>query len=149
MVPPVPRRQPLRQANMSEISPNDIRATSWAQLNESLYAGSWNPALGRFRSSLAFRGDADWAYSLQTSLARLSPAAERLEKSVGAKIVFIIPIVTSWASAGASYAGHQLARTSSTGVPEWRTTVSATLPSIHRLAPERPCVHIAIRVSRE
>jgi hypothetical protein len=64
---------------MTVMSPNDFRATSWEQLNELLYAGSWNSALGRFRSSLAYRGVADQAYSLRTSLARLSPAAERLE----------------------------------------------------------------------
>src|SRR5205085_12429602 len=41
------------------------------QLHEQLYMGSWKPALGRFRSSLAFRGQADASADLTTSLARL------------------------------------------------------------------------------
>src|SRR6187402_498435 len=65
---------PVRWVKMTEMSTNDFRATSWEQLNELLYAGSWNSALGRFRSSMAYRGVADQAYSLRTSLARLSPA---------------------------------------------------------------------------
>ena len=34
----------------------DIRVTSWAELHERLYEGSWREELGRFRSSFAFRG---------------------------------------------------------------------------------------------
>jgi len=35
-------------------------------------------------------------------------------------------------------AGQPAARNTSTGSPEWRTTVSVTLPSTQRLIPERP-----------
>jgi hypothetical protein len=35
---------------------NEIVATSWAELNEQLFEGSWQPSIGRYRSSSAFRG---------------------------------------------------------------------------------------------
>jgi len=33
-----------------------------------------------------------------------------------------------------------------TGRSEWRTTLSVTLPNTHRLMPERPWVHMAIKL---
>jgi hypothetical protein len=57
----------------------DFRVTSWAELNDLLYEGSWNDSLSRFRSSFAFRGESNCAYTLKTSLARLAPAPERIE----------------------------------------------------------------------
>ena len=45
--------------------------SSWAELNEALFAGAWQEELGRFRSNFAFRGEADAARELSTSLARL------------------------------------------------------------------------------
>src|SRR5262249_12027086 len=42
---------------------------------------------------------------------------------------------------------HQAARRTKIGPSECRTTVSVTLPNIQRLTPERPCVHMAIRLS--
>ena len=55
---------------------NDIRVTSWNELNEVLYAGSWNEQLGRFRSRSAFRGQAEVGEGLPTGLARLGGPAE-------------------------------------------------------------------------
>jgi hypothetical protein len=52
-------------------TPNDIRVTSWAQLNEEVFHNSWRQDLGRFRSSFAYRGLSDAAYELKTSLLRL------------------------------------------------------------------------------
>ncbi len=49
----------------------DIVVTSWNELNERLYEGSWSQMLGRFRSPLAYRGMQDSAFDLTTSLARL------------------------------------------------------------------------------
>ena len=49
----------------------DITVTSWNELNERLYEGSWSEALGRFRSPLAYRGMQDARFDLTTSLARL------------------------------------------------------------------------------
>jgi hypothetical protein len=39
------------------------------------------------------------------------------------------------------------ARIMSTGSPEWRTTLSVTLPKIQRVTPDRPWVHIAAKLS--
>ena len=50
---------------------NDIRVSSWNELNERLYADSWDPTIGRFRSSFVFRGMPDAAYDLKTTLMRL------------------------------------------------------------------------------
>ena len=58
---------------------NEIRVASWNELNERLYEGSWQPALGRHRSYYAFRGMKDAAYDLRTSLARLGGSYNRLE----------------------------------------------------------------------
>jgi hypothetical protein len=55
---------------------DDIRVSSWAELNELVYEGSWKERLGRFRSSYAFRGQADARDDLHTSLARLGGAPE-------------------------------------------------------------------------
>jgi hypothetical protein len=48
-----------------------IRARSWAELMEALYADSWREDLGRFRSRYAYRGMASANYGLKTSLMRL------------------------------------------------------------------------------
>jgi FRG domain len=45
---------------------------SWTDIIEDLYAGSWNPALQRFRSPFAFRGLSRADHSLSSSLVRLS-----------------------------------------------------------------------------
>jgi hypothetical protein len=47
------------------------RAKSWNELTDLLYAGSWQPSLGRFRSSFAFRGMQREFAALTTTLARL------------------------------------------------------------------------------
>lgn len=49
----------------------DIRVTSWNDLNERLYEESWSERLGRFRSNFAFRGMQDSSFDLTTSLVRL------------------------------------------------------------------------------
>lgn len=49
----------------------DVRVSSWAELQERLYAGSWQEGLRRFRSTYAFRGMYDAASDLTTSLVRL------------------------------------------------------------------------------
>src|SRR5262249_21313310 len=57
----------------------DVRVSSWSELNERLYEGSYQEKLGRFRSHFAFRGLADVAWDLQTSLMRLGGPYEKLE----------------------------------------------------------------------
>ena len=58
------------------------RPTTWSELVETLFGGSWNPTLGRFRSSLAFRGHPLLSETLASSLLRLAagrPNVARLE----------------------------------------------------------------------
>ena len=57
----------------------EVRVESWAELHERLFEGSWNEALGRFRSDLAFRGLGDAEHGLATSLTRLGEGYEELE----------------------------------------------------------------------
>jgi hypothetical protein len=59
---------------------NDICVTSWLELQELLYEGSWNEPLRRFRSTRAFRGMSDASVDLSTSLARLGPSATQHER---------------------------------------------------------------------
>src|SRR5919206_191925 len=48
------------------------RPKTWSELIEMLFAGSWNPALQRFRSPYAFRGLASMDHHLSNSLLRLA-----------------------------------------------------------------------------
>src|ERR687885_357275 len=58
---------------------NDIRVSSWAELNEVLYAGSWRAEIERFRAPYAYRGVPDATHDLRTSLSRLGERARELE----------------------------------------------------------------------
>lgn len=58
---------------------NDLIVSSWAQLQEELFADSWNEELGRFRSRYAFRGLSDAEYRLETTLTRLGGDFSSLE----------------------------------------------------------------------
>lgn len=58
---------------------DEVRAESWAGLQEALYEGSWNPAIGRHRTTRAFRGQASAQFGLQTSLLRLGGEYARHE----------------------------------------------------------------------
>jgi hypothetical protein len=60
----------------------EVRAESWIELQERLFEGAWNERLGRFRSDLAFRGQADAAAGLVTTLARLGGNYAELERSL-------------------------------------------------------------------
>ena len=55
---------------------NEITVSSWNELDDLLYEGSWKERLGRFRSSFAFRGQADAGDDLHTSLGRLGGPPE-------------------------------------------------------------------------
>lgn len=52
-------------------TPNDVVITSYSHLIEELYAESWQPDIGRFRSNYAFRGLSNMDYELTTTLIRL------------------------------------------------------------------------------
>jgi hypothetical protein len=48
------------------------RASSWLELLDWLFAGSWNPTLGRFRSPYAFRGQPGSGEDLSSGLLKLA-----------------------------------------------------------------------------
>jgi hypothetical protein len=50
---------------------SEVRVSSWAELQEALFADTWNADLQRFRSSSAYRGMSDAGAPLHTSLHRL------------------------------------------------------------------------------
>jgi hypothetical protein len=60
----------------------EVRAGSWAELHEALFAGSWQEAIGRHRSNDVFRGQACAGQGLETSLMRLGGDYASLEASL-------------------------------------------------------------------
>jgi FRG domain-containing protein len=58
------------------------RVSSWLELQEELFAGSWHDRLTRHRASFAFRGRGDAQHELSTSLARLGGDASDLERHI-------------------------------------------------------------------
>jgi FRG domain len=58
---------------------NEVRAETWTELHEWLFADAWQPDLGRHRSNFAFRGRTSAAEALSTSLFRLGGDARSLE----------------------------------------------------------------------
>ncbi len=63
----------------------EVTAENWLDLIDKLYANSWDPAIGRFRASLVYRGICDSAADLSTSLARSArayPDVARLESHI-------------------------------------------------------------------
>jgi hypothetical protein len=61
---------------------DDIRVSSWNELNERLYEGSWREDLGRFRSRIAFRGRSDASEELRTRLMKLGSDFPSLESHI-------------------------------------------------------------------
>jgi len=59
---------------------NECRIENWCQLQEELFADSWNDELGRYRFRYAFRGLSDSSYRLQTTLSRLGGPYQTLER---------------------------------------------------------------------
>lgn len=57
----------------------ELRVSSWGELHHELFADSWNEELGLHRSDFAFRGRADAADDLGTSLIRLGGRPAALE----------------------------------------------------------------------
>jgi hypothetical protein len=58
---------------------DEVRVESWAELNESLFEDAWREELRRHRSNRAFRGRADAAEGLESSIQRLGGDARSLE----------------------------------------------------------------------
>ena len=59
---------------------NEFRVSSWTELNDSVFHGSWMPDIERFRSQYAFRGLNCASYDLKTSLYRLGGNYHELER---------------------------------------------------------------------
>jgi len=58
---------------------NDVRVTSWAQLQEELFADAWQERLQRHRPTFVYRGRPHAEEKVQTSLARLGDESRELE----------------------------------------------------------------------
>ncbi len=63
-------------------TPNDIRVTSWSELNDVIFDEPFHPKLDRYRSNYVYRGVSDCAYDLKTSLMRLGGDFAKLEPHV-------------------------------------------------------------------
>lgn len=63
-------------------TPNDVRVSSWNELNDQIFRDSWSQTLRRFRTPFVFRGLSDADYDLKTSLTRLGGAYEMLEQVI-------------------------------------------------------------------
>jgi hypothetical protein len=61
---------------------NDIRVSSWVELQERLFGETWHEGLGRHRTSFAFRGRGDAGEDLSTSIARLGGDPHQLEPHI-------------------------------------------------------------------
>jgi hypothetical protein len=59
---------------------NEITISSFSDLVERLFDGSWNSKIRRFRSPFVFRGLSDESYRLKTSLMRLGGNYAKMEK---------------------------------------------------------------------
>jgi hypothetical protein len=60
-------------------SVENVRVSSWEELNRELYANTWNPVLQRFRSDYAYRGMTYAGQDLTTTLMRLGGNFHELE----------------------------------------------------------------------
>src|SRR5688500_18782198 len=60
----------------------DRRVSSWAELQELLYADAWRADISRFRSPFAFRGAGDARHDLRSGLSRLGKQAAELEPHI-------------------------------------------------------------------
>ena len=58
---------------------DEIRVSSWNELQEQLYAHSWQEQIRRYRSTYVYRGLSDVTYNLRTSLMRLGGTYANLE----------------------------------------------------------------------
>ncbi len=63
----------------SETHLETVIVHSWDELQQALFADSWNEELGRSRSRFAFRGLSDVTYRLETTLMRLGGPYPELE----------------------------------------------------------------------
>lgn len=84
-----------------------IRVRTWSELHDQLFADSWDVALRRHRSRLAFRGVPDVAMGLSCGLSRLGPGCAALEEPLlrtfrkyARRMVAVDDSVWSWLAVG-------------------------------------------------
>ncbi|MHA1130187.1 MAG: hypothetical protein ACTSRC_12030 [Candidatus Helarchaeota archaeon] len=58
---------------------NEVKVTSWNELQDFLFEDWFNPKIGRYRAPHAFRGLSDSSYRLSTTLMRLGGPYTKLE----------------------------------------------------------------------
>lgn len=61
---------------------DDIRISSWNELNDWLFEGAWNAEIGRFRAPFAYRGMNVASHSLRTSLSRVEGRPGEIEPHI-------------------------------------------------------------------
>jgi hypothetical protein len=61
---------------------DEIRVSSWSDLNDALFAETWNPGIRRFRSTFAYRGVSVESYSLANSLSRMGSSYPTMERNL-------------------------------------------------------------------
>src|SRR3954453_8620972 len=72
----------VTSAEAGERMSSEVRVSSWGELHDRLYEGSWHEPLGRFRSRFAFRGVFDVGADLTTSLCRLQGGQANVEGQI-------------------------------------------------------------------
>lgn len=73
---------PPKETVAASSSPSDSEVTSWSELQSSLYEGSWQSSLKRFRSPFAFRGLSNAECHPEALLTRLGADCHRREPSL-------------------------------------------------------------------
>ena len=76
------RSHPGRISDSETSFDNDIRVSSWSELQSRLYESSWQDDLKRFRSPFAFRGLSEAKSSPETTLVRLGGEYQKREQSL-------------------------------------------------------------------
>lgn len=65
-----------------KVSVIERRVSSWVELENELFADTWNPTIKRFRSTFAYRGLGDCTYPLTNSLSRLGTPYPGMERNL-------------------------------------------------------------------
>ena len=60
----------------------DIQVSTWTELNDILFAETWDPVIKRFRSNFAYRGMNRSAYKISNGLSRLGRPYENMERNL-------------------------------------------------------------------
>ena len=58
------------------------KVRTWNELNDVLFEGTWNPKIGRYRSTFAYRGVSSSSYRLSNGLMRLGPLYHNMERNL-------------------------------------------------------------------